>query len=633
MQLKKIEVLIILFVVLFAAGCFNKPPKVPEIIKVPESTYTRATFTVLVSTTDPNKNGIFYIMDWGDGTVDTIDADLTTEELEPFPSGETVAVYHRYEKWSPPDEPHSKTYQIKASAKDDKGKVQKNFSDPDSIKVIYNDEPNRPDIWLRREMGGIKTRQTFYASAVDPQNDSVAIRFSFKKANEWTAFRASGDTIVDEGIFTNPGTIKVWAIAKDKKGSESARSETLEFLAIDEGYVLKEFQAETRPDEGETDTVPILSSPALASIGGVEKIFIGSDAGRAYCVNASDMKGDYYTYPDFEEAGDEEPWSNSACVNVAAGQWYLANDQGELYCLNISNGGKAWRYPNMRVDSFTDWDFTDAAFSNNYVYVVNRDADSLYVLNTANGTKAGSFTAFGLTVAPTIDAQGNVYLGDDSGYVYKLNSTGGLIWKHKLQGSISTSAVIDGAGIIYIGANTGLGGYLYALKPDSSLIWTYDIGENIYSPPAIYTDNHLYFCDDRGRVHSVNMATGTRKAGWSLIELEATGSSPTFAADGYFYINTDDQHLYCIGIDGKIRWETPLPVAAKMRRLARKGEFDLIPSPVIGANGDIYVTCGPDAEGMYKIKGRTAGTLANSAWPMFRHDKNHSGKAGFSPTR
>lgn len=632
MNLRKIGFSLFVLIVLFTAGCFNKPPNVPHIVSVPESTFTRATVTVKVSTTDPNKNNIYYIMNWGDGVIDTFPSG---EEEEPYLSGETVAVYHTYEKWSPPEQPHSKTFEIKASAKDDKGKIQKNFSNPVSIKVVYNDEPNRPTIWLKREMGGIKTRQTFYATAIDPQGDSIAVRFNFMGTNEWTSFRASGETFYRENVFDKAGTQLIWAIAKDKKGSQSARSETLEFITIDEGYVVDVFYPETRPDEGETDTMGVHSSPAIATVGGVEYLFFGSEAGKAHIVRTSDMRQTAYTYPDVEAAFDELPWGNSAAVNVSAGQWYIANDQGELYCLNTASASKVWRYPNRPDTGFTDWDLTDAAFSGGYVYVVNRDADSLYVLSQTNGTKVGYFAGFSLTTAPTIDAQGNVYIGDDSGYVYQLNPTGGLNWRHKLDGSISTSAVIDAAGTIYIGANTATGGYLYALNPDSSLKWYYSIGENIYSPPVIGTDNNLYFCDFAGKVHAVNSATGTLKAGWSLINLEAAGSSPAFAADGYFYVNTEDQHVFCINsADGKIRWETLLPGAAKKRRASlSKREDELVPSPVIDANGNIYVSAGEDEIGLYKLKGRSAGLRATTAWPMFRHDQNHSGKAGFSPQR
>ena len=619
-------------VLLFASGCFNKPPNVPEIVQVPESTFTRAQTSVRVSTTDPNKNAIFYIMDWGDGVIDTFPSE---EGASPFNSGDTVSVSHLYDKWSPANDPPEKTFEVKASAKDDKGKVQKNWSKASSIRVIYNDEPNRPEIFAAHDTGAIKTPQTFKAVAIDPQGDSVAYSFYSPGAGEWTAYKRSGDTVYVDITFSSAGTKKVWVIAKDTKGSQSYSSDTVDFTAIDEGYVTKAFQATTRPDAGEFDTVGMQSSPAIASVGGVEKIFIGSEGGQIYCITTSNMQKEYYKYPDVENPFDEEAWGNSPAVNVSAGHWYISNDQGELYCWSTA-GQKVWRYPNIQDWNFTNWDLTDAAFntSNSYVYVVNRDFDSLYVLSDASGTKVGYYAGFGLTTAPTIDAQGNIYIGDDSGYVYKFGPTAGTpIWKHKLNGSISTSAIIDANGTIYVGVNVPLNGYLYALNPDSSIKWTYTIGENILAAPAIGTDNNIYFCDDGGKVHAVDASSGTLKAGWSLINLNAIGSSPAFAADGYFYLNADDQRLFCINsANGKVRWETPylpVPASKKYRKLIE----DFVTSPVIGANGNIYVSAGGDENGLYQLKGRAAGIPANTAWPMFRHDRNHSGKAGFTPGR
>jgi hypothetical protein len=632
MKIREIGVFVItLFIVLlFASGCFNKPPNVPEIVQVPESTFTRAQTLVRVSTTDPNNNAIYYIMDWDDGVIDTFPNE---EGASPYPSGETVAVSHLYGKWSPSDDPHEKTFEVKASAKDDKGKIQKNWSASKSIRVIYNDEPNRPEIFPVHDTGAIKTPQTFKAVAIDPQGDSVAYRFSFFGANEWTAYIRSGDTISADATFPTTGTKKVWVIAKDTKSSQSFSSDTVDFWAIDEGYVTKTFQAETRADAGETDTVGMQSSPAIALVGGIEEIFIGSEGGQLYRIKASNMNRDYYKYPDVEEPFDEDPWGNSPAVNVTAGHWYIANDQGELYCWTLE-GSKVWRYPGAPVTAFNNWDFTDAAFNSGNVYVVNRDYDSLYVLNDISGTRVGYYAGFGITTAPTIDAQGNVYIGDDSGYVYKLPATGSPMtptWKLKLNGSISTSAIIDASGTIYVGANVALNGYLYALNPDSTIKWTYTIGENILTSPAIGTDNNIYFCDDGGRVHAVDASSGSLKAGWSLINLNANSSSPAFAADDKFYLNTDDQRVFCININGTIRWETQLPISGVKKY--RKLREDFVPSPVIGADGNIYVSTGEDDIGLYQLKGRAAGIPANTAWPMFRHDRNHSGKAGFTPGR
>jgi PQQ-like domain len=634
MKIREIGVLVstLFIILLFAAGCFNKPPNVPDIVSAPESTFTRAQTLVRVATTDPNNNAVYYIMDWGDGIIDTFPNE---EGASPYVSGETTSVSHLYSKWSPADDPHEKTFEIKASAKDDKGKIQKNWSDAKSIRVVYNDEPNRPSIIPVHDTGAIKTPQPFKAIAIDNQNDSISYHFSFFGANEWTRYYRSGDTISDYGTFPTAGTKKVWVIAKDTKGSQSFSSDTANFMAIDEGYVTKVFQAVTRADEGEVDTVGLQSSPAIAIVNSVEEIFIGSEGGQLYGITASNLDRDWYKYPEVEEAFDEDPWGNTAAVNTQTNHLYIANDQGELYCWSLQ-GDEQWRYPNALVTALTNWDLTDAAFNkdNGYVYVVNRDYDSLYVLTDASGTKAGYYVGFSITVAPTIDAGGNVYIGDDSGYVYKLPASGNNmtpVWKIKLNGSISTSPIIDASGIIYVGANVPLNGYLYALNPDSSIKWTYTIGDNILTQPVIGTDNNIYFCDDGGKVHSVDASSGTLKLGWSLISLNANASSPAFAADGKFYLLTDDQRVFCINTNGTVRWESQLPVTGVKKY--RKLREDLIPSPTIGGDGSIYVATGEDDIGLYQLKGRSAGTPASTAWPMYRHDRNHSGKAGFTPGR
>lgn len=609
----------------------NLPPNVPEILYTPESTYTGATLAIHLATTDPEQDRVYYIVDWGDGIVDT----FPEMGQEPYNSGDTISVLHIYYKWSPPRLPEFRYFPIKATAKDERGNIQQNWSTPETIKVIYNDETNRPEIFEKNERGAINTRQTFMATAIDPEGDSIAIHFSFFLPGIWTRFRPSGDTLYADAVWPTPGTKQVWAIAKDKKGSISISSETLNFEVIEEGYVKGVFQATTRPDQGELDTVGMQSSPAIASVGGIEKIFIGSEGGQLYCITASDMRREYYKYPDVEEPFDEEPWGNSAAVNLSAGHFYIANDQGEIYCWTLA-GQEVWRYPNAPVNAFTHWSFTDAAFSNGYIYTVNKTRDSLYVFSDLSETKVGYFHGHHLTTAPTVDAQGNVYIGDDSGYVYKLPATGNPmtpIWKHKLIGTISTSAIIDASGTIYVGANVQLNGYLYALNPDSTIKWTYTIGEYIFSPPVIGTDNNIYFCDNSGRVHAVDASTGILKPGWSLVNLGSSGSSLAFAADGYFYILIEEEHVFCINsINGTVRWETKLPVAAKKNHQGLKRE-NLLPSPVIGVDGDIYVAAGMNEIGLYRIQGRNSGVPAYTAWPMFRHDRNHSGKAGFVPNR
>lgn len=615
----KILILFLISLMFFSSGCKGKIPSTPDVL-IPESTYTGVKTTFRVSAIDPNNDAIYYIMDWGDGVMDT----FPETGQEPYTSGDTVSVFHTYEKWSPPRIPEFKNFAIKATAKDEKGNIQKIWSESETIKVIYDEEPNRPIIIGKNDSGGIYVPQGFGATATDPEGDSVAFHFSFFMPDSWTRFIASGETIYVMIEWPQTGPKQIWVIAKDIKGSLSETSDTIKFEALDEGYVKGVFQATTRPDQGEVDTVGMQSSPALATIDRKEKIFIGSEGCYAYIINAQNMNKELSVFP----PGPEwvESWGNSPAVDFNNGHWYMANDDGNFYCLSFS--GYLWRYPHIYG---CGWSFTDAAFNGNYVYVAT--PDTLYCLNGSNGSKLWGYSIPGVavTTAPIIDVQGDIYIDDDSGYVRKINgNTGELIWQHDLGSIVPTSGAIDNTtGTVYFGVNDASNSYLCALEPDSgALQWSYQIGNAISNSPVIGTDGYIYIGDGGGRLFAIK--DGSLKSGYP-ISLMASFSTPAFAADGYFYLNTDDQRVFCININGRVRWETQLPITGSKKY--RKLREDFVPSPVIGSDGDIYVAAGADANGLYRLKGRSTGTPANTPWPMFRHDRNHSGKAGFAPSR
>ncbi|MDH5186225.1 MAG: PQQ-binding-like beta-propeller repeat protein [candidate division WOR-3 bacterium] len=569
---------------------------------------------------DPDTDSVKVRFYWGDGR--------TPVWSRFFASGDTIQDTVTYSDTG--------TFSIRVVAKDAFEDTSE-WSDAFQFVVVANLPPNRPSIFSKNPMGAINTRQTFKATATDPNGDSIAIHFSFFSPGQWSIFRASGDTIYGDAVWTQPGIKKVWAIAKDREGAQSVSSETLDFEVIAEGYIKAVFHA-----MGIEDTSEIHSSPAIAVMSGYEKIFIGSEYGYAYIIDAATMRQEQRIRHYFVDPEDEEPWANSPAVDVNDGKWYMANDQGYFYCLSTA-GAKLWVYPDIAVESLARWSFTAAAIGD-HIYVLNEDEDTLYAFYKTAGpvSVAWYYYRFGvdLVTAPIIDRQNNLYIGDDSGYVHKLSTSNGqLIWRKRLVGPIASCGAIDNDGTIYFGSNVGLNGFLYALNPDSTLKWSspYEAGDNITSSPVIGTDGYIYFGDDGGRIHSVNPLNGTAKPGWP-IQIIAGGatpslsSTPAFANDGYFYIMTEEQRVFCIGIDGRIRWETPLPSANKAKRIRRKREA-MVPSPVIGLDGDIYVAAGQFEYGLYKLQGRSIGTPANTAWPMFRHDRNHSGKAGYIPTR
>ncbi len=721
----KISLLITTSAFLLFAGCKkNKPPEIPDKPIGPTLIIKNDTAQYSTKTHDPNQTDeIRYIFDWGIGKKDTTDY---------YPNDSTVEAIHLWTETG--------QYAVKVMAQDNKNALSKDWSDTLLVKVVLNHGPDKPltPSTTGPPYGLPNTIYTFKTVAIDPDNDSVAVKFNWGngRITSWSGFHVSGDTIRDTITYSDTGKFLIKVIAKDIYGDSSEWSNSFRFAVrtimnrapekpltpigppyglINTQYTFKtvvsdldndsvavmfdwgngrisnwtKFYASedtledtiTYPDTGTfsikvmakdifedtsewsdtcqfrvleegdvkavfhavyiheiyADTLGFQSSPAIVNIAGIDKIFIGSEASYAYIVNTQNMNYEQRIQHYKENPEDMYEWGNTPAVDAANQRWYIANDQGEFYALSF-NGSRLWRYPGFSVN-FTGWNFTDAAFISNYVYVATED--TLYALNASAGTKVWIYRPEGvhIMISPIIDANGNVLIGDDSGYVRKLNgSTGALIWEKDIGGWIQTSGAIGSDGTIYFGVNGAVNKKLCALEPDSgSLLWSYPLDEYIVTSLAIDAQDFIYFACDHGQIHAVK--NGISKSGFPITlrvdTLNATLSTPTFAADGYFYVMTEEQHVFCIGTDGIIRWNTRLPSVhiSKFIKLSNKREDDLIPSPVIGSDGDIYVAGGADYRGLYQLQGRSTGTpMLNSPWPTFRHDRQRTGKAGF-PTR
>ena len=206
----KIKYLLLIFFILLFNCKREKPPKTPA-ISGPSTGYTNQPIDFTVSTTDPNKDDVAYLFNWGDGTTDT----WTIY----YPSGQRVTKSHTYSKPG--------NYNVSVKAKDIKGN-ESEWSAFHSIS-ISSQLPNTPSVPRGPNTCKVEISYNFSSSAVDPDGDSVAIRFDWGDGNisNWSFYVPSGESVTMSYSWSNPGTYYVKAQAKDKYGNESNWSESL----------------------------------------------------------------------------------------------------------------------------------------------------------------------------------------------------------------------------------------------------------------------------------------------------------------------------------------------------------------------------------------------------------------------
>jgi outer membrane protein assembly factor BamB len=182
------------------------------------------------------------------------------------------------------------------------------------------------------------------------------------------------------------------------------------------------------------------------------------------------------------------------------------------------------------------------------------------------------------------------------------------------------SPVIDGRGRILVADQSG---GLYCFNPDGTLAWSALVSECSYSI-AIGWNDDVVVTGFSGNVVCLD-ADGNQR--WSEALGVFAGNTPCLTADSAIIVHDlDYNHLSGISEDGEILWDFSIRDSLESdERTPRKLEANGYTSPVIGPNGDIYVTdiCG----GMFCIA-HGGLKLANTAWPTYNHDNAHSGWAG-----
>lgn len=304
-----------------------------------------------------------------------------------------------------------------------------------------------------------------------------------------------------------------------------------------------------------------------------------------------------------------------------------SSSSGKLYCLN-PDGSICWIYD-------SGGSITQSAAIDTSENIFFASQANLYSLST-NGTFRWDYnSSYGDITSPiSVSQEGNIYFGTEFSKLIALQNTGNEIFISDLFDHVRGEPTIDTNGIIYMATSSVElnQSKIEAFNPDGSLAW--DMTFNVPNPSAVIIgdSNFLYlrtinfFGGGYGILYKINKSSHTIVWQFYYSGTAGCSSTPSVAIDGTCYFSTagfngGNGRFYAINPDGTIKWQLdPYQLGLDCSPLG---------SMLIGRNGNIF-TYGMNFnyDGCYFIAiEEPSAQIANSPWPMYRHDQFFTGLA------
>jgi outer membrane protein assembly factor BamB len=591
------------------AGC-QRTIKPPVFVSVPNTVFAGETASLRLVTYVIGYQSTGYVMDWGD-TVET--------DSGRFALGDTATVSH---VWSVPG-----VKQVRARAFPFADPtLLTDWSERETVVVVLGGEhaPVIDTVVFDPPVAVKGVEEFFTVMAHDPDGDSVRLVFDWGAGDTTTAYFASPCTFRFSHVFTQVETAVVIVIAQDTRGATSF-PDTVYVPVGYAGGVTWCWPSNREPPR------PYVASPVIVNDGTGEFLYgVRKDDYKFYAIRLADGHEVYCASTKFP--GSEFTGQLAFCE--ATQHIIVGSDEGELYALKVDGLGKAWQWPDNPESLMTGLEWGAPAIKDNRLYVPHEDDSLFYFIDSVDhGVRVAAFTPHaGLVDAPVIDAQGNVYFGTDSGYLYKMGpELDTVFWRTRLltNGEIHGPA-IGGDGTVYCASDESR---VYAIDPVTGSVkpgWPLTLDGKVTR--LALGQMGLFVGTSFGKAYSINPVTGS--INWEKQPTLTAGfiTTPIVAANGYVYFQDDNDVLYCLNqADGTLIWfcDCPsyLPRSGGNSHRPRKLQLtDYAPNPTILANGNIIV---PGSEALYCVAGYPERPLDPLApWPKWQHDLYNTGHVG-----
>jgi outer membrane protein assembly factor BamB len=171
----------------------------------------------------------------------------------------------------------------------------------------------------------------------------------------------------------------------------------------------------------------------------------------------------------------------------------------------------------------------------------------------------------GILSSPAVGDNGLIYFTSMSDKLFALNPDGTKKWEYDLDTSIDiwSSPLVDEDGTAYVGSHDDFHGKIYAVDEDGNLLYKFEGNGDICSSPAMDDDGVIYFGSGDGHIYAFYSSSGTEKWKYKLDDVgdknAFVDSSPAIGPDGTIYIGATLQGtLYAIDKNGNYKWSLKL---------------------------------------------------------------------------
>lgn len=364
--------------------------------------------------------------------------------------------------------------------------------------------------------------------------------------------------------------------------------------------------------EGIIGTSPAIGADGTIYIG--TGSYTGNGEGKLYAINPdSTNKWEF----------DAEVFTNPTIGDD--GTIYFCSRQSGVYAIN-PDGTQKWNIPLINDPSP---DYSTPAIDNLGSIIIGHRYGLSSV--SSDGNTNWQFTISGIMSHPSISSDGTIYCASAGmpSMVHAINPDGSSKWDYPFTDrKRASSPIIGGEGTIYITEKyVGAGGedYLTALNPDGNLKWSIRISDSGYRDDGhndiiVGKDEILYGTSGR-KIFAID-SDGNNQ--WEYDTDPYVSLKLAQGKDGCIYVSLmsyGDLKIAALGQSGSVQWESILN-----DQILDSVNTDIT---ISGDDGSIYICSGKSWSGtsssLYKII-TGCGGLADSPWPMFMHDAQHTGR-------